>query len=84
MEDAEVIDYQNLKKSYIAALHMGLALKAGFEVTKRGNEILHKFCENCVDNSNYNEQDKQSMKLDLELVKEALSQEIKDLFLGAQ
>ena len=79
-----MIDYQNLKKSYIAALHMGMALNASYEEAKRGNDILHKFCENCIDNSDYSEQDKQSMKLDLELVKEALSQEIKDLFLGAQ
>lgn len=79
-----MIDYQNLKQSYIAALHMGMALNANYEEAKRGNDILHKFCENCIDNSNYSEQDKQGMKHDLELVKEALSQEIEHLFLGAQ
>ena len=71
-----MIDYQNLKNSYITALHMGIALNASYEEAKRGNDILHKFCENCVDNSNYSDQDKHDMKLDLELLKETLSQEI--------
>lgn len=77
-----MIDYQNLKNSYITALHMGIALNASHEEAKRGNDILHKFCENCVDNSNYSEQDKQRMKHDLALLKEALEQEIKQRFLG--
>ena len=71
-----MIDYLNLKNSYIAAIQMGLILNAGYEDAKRGNDLLHKFCENCIDNSNYSEQDKLNMKHDLELVKEALAQEI--------
>ncbi len=73
----------NLKNSYIAAIQMGLMLRAGYEESKRGNELLHKFCENCVDNSNYGELDKQNMKRDLELIKEALSQEIEHHFQNA-
>ena len=72
-----MIDYENMKNSYIAAIQMGLMLNAGYEEAKRGNDLLHKFCENCVDNSNYSEIDKQNMKRDLEFIKEALSQEIK-------
>ncbi|MBE7006324.1 MAG: hypothetical protein E7424_04140 [Ruminococcaceae bacterium] len=79
-----MIDYLNLKNSYIAAIQMGLILNAGYEDAKRGNDLLHKFCEKCIDNSNYSEQDKQNMKRDLELVKEALSQEIELRFLGVQ
>ena len=75
-----MIDYMNLKNSYIAAIQMGLMLRAGYEESKRGNDLLHKFCENCVDNSNYGELDKQNMKRDLELIKEALSQEIERCF----
>ena len=75
-----MIDYMNLKNSYIAAIQMGLMLRAGYEESKRGNDLLHKFCENCVDNSNYGELDKQNMKRDLELIKEALSQEIERRF----
>lgn len=71
-----MIDYYNLKSSYIAAVQMGLLLNASHEEAKRGNDLLHKFCENCVDNSNYCDVDKQNMKRELELVKEALSQEI--------
>lgn len=77
-----MIDYQNLKNSYIAAIQMGLILNAGYEDAKHGNDLLHKFCQNCVDNSNYGDVDKQNMKHDLELVKEALSQEIEFRFHG--
>ena len=79
-----MIDYLNMEKCYIAAIQVGLALNAGYEEAKHGNDLLHKFCENCVDNSLYGEADKQDMKRDLELVKEALSQEIEIRFHGAQ
>ena len=79
-----MIDFLNLKNSYIAALQMGLMLNAGYEEAKRGNDLLHKLCENCVDNSNYSEIDKRNMKHDLELVKEALSQEIELRFRSTQ
>ena len=75
-----MIDYLNLKNSYKAAIQMGLMLNAGYEEAKRGNDLLHKFCENCIDNSNYSDADKQNMKHDLEFVKEALSQEIEFRF----
>lgn len=71
-----MIDYLNLKNSYIAAIQMGLMLNTGYEEAKRGNDLLHKFCENCIDNSKYNVGDKQQMKHDLEIIKEALSHEI--------
>ena len=79
-----MIDYLSMKKCYIAAIQVGLALNAEYEEAKRGNDLLHKFCENCIDNSLYGEADKQDMKRDLELVKEALSQEIETRFHGAQ
>lgn len=77
-----MIDYLTLKNSYIGAIQMGLEL--GFPDPKQGNELLHKFCENCVDNSNYSDQDKHDMKLDLDLLKETLSQEIELYIHGAQ
>ena len=79
-----MIDYLNMKKCYIAAIQVGLALNAGYEEAKHGNDLLHKFCENCVDNSLYGEADKQDMKRDLEIVKEMLSQEIESRFHGTQ
>lgn len=75
-----MIDYLNLKNSYMAAIQMGLMLNAGYEEAKHGNDLLHKFCENCIDNSNYSERDKQNMKHELELVKEAISREIDSRF----
>ncbi len=79
-----MIDYLNMKRSYIATIQLGLALNAGYEEAKHGNDLLHKFCENCVDNSLYSEADKQDMKRDLDLVKKALSHEIEIRFHGAQ
>ena len=79
-----MIDYLNLKNSYMAAIQTGLLLNAGYEDAKRGNDILHKFCEDCVDSSNYCEADKKDMKHDLELVKEALSREIEFRFHSSQ
>ena len=71
-----MIDYLNLKNSYITAIQMGLLLNAGYEDAKHGNDFLHQFCENCIDNSNYSDLEKLNMKRELEIVKEALSQEI--------
>ena len=79
-----MIDYLNLKNSYIASIQLGLILNAGYEEAKHGNDLLHKFCENCVDNSNYGEIDKKNMKRDLEFVKEALSKEVELHFHRAQ
>ena len=79
-----MIDYPNLRSCYITAIHIGETLNSGYEEAKRGNDLLHKFCENCVDSSLYSEEDKRAMKRDLELVKEALSQEIEIRFHGDQ
>ena len=79
-----MIDYLNLKNRYIAAIQMGLLLNAGYEDAKRGNELLHKFCENCVENSNYSDLEKHNMKIDLEILKETLSREIELHFRSSQ
>lgn len=75
-----MFDYNNLKYCYITTIPMGLAFNAGYEEAKRGNDLLHKFCEQCIDMSNYNEIEKQRMKLDLEIVKDMLSKEIEQYF----
>ncbi len=71
-----MIDFQNLKNSYISVVHWGLSVRVGYEESKRGNEVLHKFCENLIDNSDYSDSDKVMMKHELEIIKEALSKEI--------
>ena len=72
--------FDTIKNSYISAVQWGLALKVGYNESKHGNEIIHKFCENFIDNSNYNEHDKPIMKAELEIIKEALSQEIESFY----
>ena len=69
-----MFDYTTLKNSYIATVQIGLEL--GFSDPKQGNDLLHDFCEKLVENSNYSEFEKQNMKRDLDLVNNALSQEI--------
>jgi len=78
-----MIDFAVLKKSYIASIQFGLLSNKGYGDVKHGNEVLHKFCENLIDNSNYSDPDKHNMKLELELLKETLSKEIDQHFLGA-
>ena len=75
-----MIDYQNLKNSYIASIQMGMILNAKYEEVKQGNDLLHRFCENCINNSKYCDYEKNNMKRDLELVKQALSEEIEIRF----
>ena len=76
-----MIDYLNLKNCYITAVQAGLAL-TDYEKAKQGNTLIHKFCESCIDSSNYNELEKQKMKCDLLLTKESLSKEIEYYYHG--
>ena len=69
-----MIEYSNLKNSYIATVQMGLEL--GFPDPKHGNDLLHDFCEKLVENSDYSDSDKQKMKNELKTIKETLSIEI--------
>lgn len=77
-----MIDYINLKNNYIAAVQMGFEL--GLPNPKQGNDLLHNFCKNLIDNSNYSESDKQKMKNELDDVKEMLSIEIEHRFHNAE
>ena len=37
-------EFENLKNSYITVVQLGLTARAGYDESKRGNEVLHKFC----------------------------------------
>ena len=71
-----MIDFERLKRSYISTIQIGLASNIGYHAAKQGNELLHKFCENLIEDSACNDQTKISMKQELELLKEMLSREI--------
>lgn len=73
-------EFDNLKRNYTLTIQLGLASKSGYHEAKTANELLHHFCENLVENSPYNDMDKASMKLELKLLKEALSEEIKHAY----
>lgn len=86
MQDVEggvtMTEFDNLKNSYIAAIHWGLAANASYHEAKQGNDILHKFCESLVESSNCLDSTKIAMKQELELLKEALSKEIDSYYRG--
>ena len=75
-------EYENLKCRYIAAIQFGLSANVKYDEVKHVNDFLHKYFEQLIEKSNYSYMDKQGMKHDLELVKEALSQQIELLFRG--
>lgn len=74
-------EFDNLKRCYIAAVQCAMTMNIGYQQTKHGNEILHRFCEMLVDSSNYFDQDKQVMKQELQILKKAMETEI-ELFYG--
>lgn len=73
-------EFDNLKRSYISAIQWGLTARVVYNESKQGNEVLHKFCENLIDNSNYNDFNKMTMKHELKIIKEALAKEIESLY----
>ena len=73
-------EFDNLKRSYISAIQWGLTAIVGYNESKQGNEVLHKFCENLIENSDYNDSNKMTMKHELKIIKEALSKEIESFY----
>lgn len=69
-------EFDNLKSSYITTIQLALAMNVNYNEVKHGNELLHKFCENYIDNIDYGKMKNDSMKMELELLKESLSKEI--------
>lgn len=69
-------EFEILKASYTATIQFDLATNVGYLESKRGNEVLHEFCKQIVENSNYCDNDKRTMKQELELLKETLNKEI--------
>ena len=69
-------EFENLKRNYALTIQFGLASNTGYYETKHGNDILPKFCEQLVENSDYHDQEKARMKHELGLLKEVLSKEI--------
>lgn len=73
-------EFDQLKNGYIAIIQLGLSANVGCQQAKQGNDILHKVCENFINNSWYNDTDKTTMKQELELLKETLSNELEDYY----
>lgn len=73
-------EFDNLKSNYAATVQFGLMMNAGYQASKCGNEMLHEFCKRLVENSNYQNSDKMAMKLELEILKKALEEEIETYY----
>lgn len=69
-------EFDNMKRSYSSTIQLALTTGATYSEVKNGNEILHKFCEFVIDNSNYHASDKSQMKHELALLKVFHDQEI--------
>lgn len=73
-------EFENLKRSYFAAIQCGLAANAGYCDVKNANIFIYEFCKTFIDNSGYNDIDKETIKLELKLLKDSLTQEIKEFY----
>ena len=74
------MDFDILKRSYTATIQYALLANISYAEAKRGNEMLYEFFKTIVELSNYSDYDKNSIKNELELIKETLSQEIEKYF----
>ena len=50
-----MIEFENLKRNYVLTIQFGLASNTGYNKAKHGNDVIHKFCEQLVENSNYHD-----------------------------
>lgn len=75
-----MLTFKDLKSAYISTVQFGMLHGANYDNAKHGNELLNHFCKGMVDNSNYNNNDKSTMKQDLDLTKETLSIEIDNYY----
>lgn len=73
-------EFEYLKEAYTTAIESGFSFRASYNEMKLGNELLHHFCKNLVERSNYPHNDKEYMKAELELLKQSLEQQIEDTF----
>ena len=72
--------FDNLLQDYSLTLQWGITHGATYQEMKQENEMLHIFCQFFIDGSSYSTSDKSSMKQRLDLLKEALNQEIEHFF----
>lgn len=75
-----MLDFETMKRSYAATIQCGLLSNVGCSEAKQGNEMLHGFCKELVELSNYSDYEKTSMKCELDAIKETLSQEIETFY----
>lgn len=68
--------FDHLKNSYAFAIQAGIDEDFSYNDCKNANDIIHKFCDIYIDNSNCSDVDKKAMKQELKLLKETLDNEI--------
>lgn len=44
-------DFDNLKRSYAAAIQCGMAMGSPYQDVRHANDVIHKLCEELIDNS---------------------------------
>lgn len=75
-------EFENLKRNYVLTIQIGISSssKISYNEAKQGNDVLHKFCENLIEGSIYDDETKKQMKHELKLLKEALTEEIEKTY----
>lgn len=73
-------EFDNMKRSYSSTIHLALTTGATRSEVKNGNEIIQKFCEFVIENSNYHDSDKTQMKHELALFEAFHEQKINRYF----
>lgn len=69
-------NFENFKRSYFSSIQLALLFGIGYEDAKKGNEVLNHLCKSCIDRGYYSKRDKESMKFELDVIKEELDAEI--------
>ena len=73
-------EFDRLKNGYITVIQFAFASGVSKQDAKHGNDVLHKFCETLVDNSNYLDSEKHKMKEELSSIKHKMDLEIEIIY----
>lgn len=69
-------NFEKIKRSYASSIQLALLFGIGYKEAKRGNELFNRSCKICIGSGYYSKQDKEAMKFELDVIKEALDVEI--------
>lgn len=75
-----MIEFENLKGSYISAMNVGILGRLDTASLKYGNEILSHCCKQLISDSQYYATEKENMKNQIDLLKQTIDKEIESSY----